>query len=91
MAVGVDIFDQKILTFDPSKFPHAAAETIDIGVRRDGEPGDARAGNRGVSIERIASVTKSAKALGRDIELARISQEVTERFYEYRKLISELP
>src|ERR1700730_6132959 len=43
MAVGVGLLDHKVLAFDPSQLPQAAAETIDVGMRCDGEPADTRA------------------------------------------------
>jgi hypothetical protein len=30
VAIGVNVFDQKVLTFDPSKFPHPAAESVNV-------------------------------------------------------------
>src|SRR5262249_30347458 len=43
MTVRIDRFDREVFAFNPSQLPQALAETIDVGVRCDGEPANARA------------------------------------------------
>src|SRR5262245_43657757 len=42
MTVRIDRFDREVFAFNPSQLPQALPETIDVGVRRDGEPANAR-------------------------------------------------
>src|SRR5262249_51347550 len=42
-SVSVAVFDEKVLSFNPSELAHAAAEAVDVRMRRDGEPADAGA------------------------------------------------
>src|SRR5262245_47918224 len=42
MTVPIDRFDREVFAFNPSQLPQALAETIDVGVRCDGEPANAR-------------------------------------------------
>src|SRR5262245_4558787 len=42
MTVRIDRFDREVFAFNPSQLPQALAETIDVGVRCDGEPANAR-------------------------------------------------
>src|SRR5262245_59521526 len=43
MAVGISLFDQEVVAFDPAQLPQPAAEGLDIRMWRDREPADARA------------------------------------------------
>src|SRR5262245_5481525 len=42
MTVRIDRLDREDFAFNPSELPQTLAETIDVGVRRDGEPAHAR-------------------------------------------------
>src|SRR5262245_12495557 len=42
MTVRIDRFDREVFAFNPSQLPQALAETVDVGVRCDGEPANAR-------------------------------------------------
>src|SRR5262249_41499908 len=42
MTVRIDSFDREVFAFNPSQLPQALAKTIDVGVRCDGEPANAR-------------------------------------------------
>src|SRR5262245_8947553 len=42
MTVRIDRFDREVFAFNPSQVPQALAETVDVGVRCDGEPANAR-------------------------------------------------
>src|SRR5262245_12354089 len=42
MTVRIDRFDREVFAFNPSQLPQALTETIDVGVRCDREPANAR-------------------------------------------------
>src|SRR5262245_11975849 len=42
MTVRIDRFDREVFAFNPSQLLQALAETIDVGMRCDGEPANAR-------------------------------------------------